>query len=309
MKRFTNILVGVDLSAGDRLVSSELADSTVEAIDRAIWLANLHSARLHFFFSLDIGANTQRSIEENDRVGATVLDAAQQVLGGLVQRAKQTGVAADQVVVFGKSWLEMVRYVLREKCDLVIVGANQHSALERFFIGSTGMNLLHNCPCPVWVTHPLRTESHGTILVGHDLTAVGDLALALGASLAELQQARLRVVHVVEPSIINVAEPLNALAIAGEAARLSAHDHITKQLEKFKLAAAAEIEIVEGIPSVVLQEQIKANNVDLLVMGTLARGGIQGLLIGNTAEQLLPKVPCSVLAVKPDDFQTPVTLE
>lgn len=308
MKRFTNILVGVDLSAGDRLVNDELTDSTVEAINRAIWLAKLSSARLHFFFSLDIGANTQRSIEENDSVGATVLDAAERALGKLVKQAKQAGVTADQMVVFGKSWFEMTRYVLRKKCDLVIVGANQHNALERFFIGSTGMNLLHNCPCPVWVTHPPQAESHGAILVGHDLTAVGDQALELGASLAELQQSHLRVVHVIEPSVINVAEPLSALAIAGETTRLAAHDYITKQLEKLELTGKVEIDIAEGLPSVIIQEQIKAHNIDLLVMGTLARGGIQGLLIGNTAERLLPKVPCSVLAVKPANFQTPVSL-
>ena len=48
--------------------------------------------------------------------------------------------------------------------------------------------------------------------------------------------------------------------------------------------------------------------VGLIVMGTVSRTGVDGLLIGNTAEKILRQVDCSVLAVKPDGFITPVRL-
>lgn len=42
-------------------------------------------------------------------------------------------------------------------------------------------------------------------------------------------------------------------------------------------------------------------------MGTLARGGITGLLMGNTAEQVLDSIQqSSVLTLKPEGFVTPV---
>jgi len=44
-------------------------------------------------------------------------------------------------------------------------------------------------------------------------------------------------------------------------------------------------------------------------MGTMARSGFSRMLIGNTAERLLPQIPCSLLAVKPDDFECLVRLE
>lgn len=43
-----------------------------------------------------------------------------------------------------------------------------------------------------------------------------------------------------------------------------------------------------------------------MVMGTVARTGISGFFIGNTAEKILRNVNCSVLTVKPDSFETPV---
>jgi nucleotide-binding universal stress UspA family protein len=44
-------------------------------------------------------------------------------------------------------------------------------------------------------------------------------------------------------------------------------------------------------------------------MGTVARIGIPGLLIGNTAETILDQLDCSVLAVKPPGFVSPVALD
>jgi len=44
-------------------------------------------------------------------------------------------------------------------------------------------------------------------------------------------------------------------------------------------------------------------------MGTVARTGIQGFIMGNTAENILNQLDCSVLAVKPPGFVTPVTLD
>jgi universal stress protein E len=47
---------------------------------------------------------------------------------------------------------------------------------------------------------------------------------------------------------------------------------------------------------------------DLVVMGTIARTGISGLIIGNTAESILDQLTCSVLAIKPPGFSTPLKL-
>jgi nucleotide-binding universal stress UspA family protein len=58
------------------------------------------------------------------------------------------------------------------------------------------------------------------------------------------------------------------------------------------------------IPELARQLQI-----DCVVMGTVARTGIAGFFIGNTAENILDQLDCSILAVKPPGFVTPVTLE
>jgi universal stress protein E len=54
-------------------------------------------------------------------------------------------------------------------------------------------------------------------------------------------------------------------------------------------------------------KSVKKNNIDLLIMGTLCRTGIEGFFIGNTAEKILNEVSCSLLALKPQGFKSPVS--
>jgi nucleotide-binding universal stress UspA family protein len=62
------------------------------------------------------------------------------------------------------------------------------------------------------------------------------------------------------------------------------------------------------MPRDVLPAFAVSHGVDLVVMGTVCRTGIAGLFIGNTAELVLQQVNCSVLAVKPDGFVSPIAL-
>lgn len=83
--------------------------------------------------------------------------------------------------------------------------------------------------------------------------------------------------------------PLKVLAIR----------HVTESERSIHMAA--------GAPGVVLPRLADRLDDDLIVMGTVGRTGLSGLIMGNTAESILRSVRCSVLAVKPEGFVTPVT--
>ena len=68
----------------------------------------------------------------------------------------------------------------------------------------------------------------------------------------------------------------------------------------------ASIHMVSGEPGVVLPRLAEHLDIGLIVMGTVGRTGLKGLIMGNTAETILRSVRCSVLAVKPAGFVTPV---
>ena len=57
-----------------------------------------------------------------------------------------------------------------------------------------------------------------------------------------------------------------------------------------------------------IPEMVAKKGVDLIVMGTVCRTGLAGFFVGNTAEDILQQVDCSVLALKPEGFVSPVEL-
>jgi len=67
-----------------------------------------------------------------------------------------------------------------------------------------------------------------------------------------------------------------------------------------------KIQLLKGVPGWVISRVAAKTQADLIVMETVARRGIEGFFIGNTAEKILRTVDCSVLAIKPKGFKSPV---
>jgi nucleotide-binding universal stress UspA family protein len=64
--------------------------------------------------------------------------------------------------------------------------------------------------------------------------------------------------------------------------------------------------LIKGQAEDVIPDLAESFEADLVVIGTVGRTGIPGLLIGNTAEEILNSVDCSVVTLKPEGFETPI---
>ena len=236
-----------------------------------------------------------------------------QALDHLVDVAKKRGLAATAKLVSGEGWTEIIREVEQSGHDVVIVGTRNAGVLRRLLFGSTAMRLLHNCPCPVWVTRPeLRPLPHN-ILVTSDFSPVSEITVKLGLAIGELSCATVHVLHAVDYLIDrrwSVGLKYTNMDLYHAHVKAEAYQRLTDQLARVtsgQPAVRVELHIVEGgsIADTAITTFIEQHQVDLLLMGTMARGGAPELSIGNTAERLVTHVPCSMLAIKPDDFMPP----
>jgi len=315
MSEAQNILVGVDLSHGDHLISTDLTESTRAVAEQAIELASRSGARLTFFAAIDLPPHTLEYLEEEDPNALEELGAkADRVLSGLVKTATEKGVKqAIGLHMIGKSWLELVKQVIRGNHDLLMAGTRNRSELTRMFFGSTSLKLLRNCPCPVWVSKPNVTAKTKKILVADDLSPVGARLVRLGAEIAAAEGAELHLLHALEfrwnPADAGKDPKQDEFhqKLCRHAATVFAEHMDCPEVKK--LPIAPEIHLREDLAENAILTAISADQYDLLVMATIARSGLAGFLMGNTAERLLPQVTCSVLAVKPDDFTCPITLD
>ena len=153
MKQFKKILVGIDLSYGDRFVGEELSAPNAEALRRALWLANENNAEVTLLYALDLSEKAQTLLKEEQGLESNVLVDAKRVLSKLEQRSLSTGVKVHSNVVIGKSWMEIIRLVQHDCFDLVVVGTRHLGPTEGF---------------PPWQHWYQTTEKLPLSSLGHD---------------------------------------------------------------------------------------------------------------------------------------------
>jgi nucleotide-binding universal stress UspA family protein len=141
------------------------------------------------------------------------------------------------------------------------------------------------------------------ILAPTDFSDHSRHALKYACELAKRFGAELRLLHVVLPPTMAVT---SGAPLPQEVARpeLGARE----EFGKLEIPDADEIrevarEIQLGTPFVEIVRYAKANDVDLIVMGTHGRTGISHVLIGSVAEKVVRKAPCPVLTVRPEGHQ------
>jgi len=87
------------------------------------------------------------------------------------------------------------------------------------------------------------------------------------------------------------------------------HEKRFKEITSFHEIDDERAHLVAGLTHEelpLIAEKLKA---DVVVMGAVARNRWKRLFIGATAERTLEHLPCDLLIIKPDWFQTPVDME
>jgi universal stress protein E len=225
----------------------------------------------------------------------------------------QPGVEITYETLLGEPDVELIHAVQREDYDLVVVGAGQHNALERLVIGSTAKQLVRKCPSAVWVVKGVQPNAVTTILVAVDLSDVSRRALGEAIWLAERAGARLHVLHVVEcpdipPELLDEKPAKGEYGTLREIINADAHRRLDAFLaDPNDSAVPVERHLCWGRSWEEIVALANRLQVDLVALGSVGRSGLQGMLLGNTAEQVLANCDCDVLTVKSADFISPIT--
>ncbi|MGI9612937.1 MAG: universal stress protein [Acidimicrobiales bacterium] len=218
---------------------------------------------------------------------------------------------AHQLLRSGIPPLTIIEQAIAGRHDLVVVTTDDdrhdHATIKR---------LLRKCPCPVWVIRPTRAKVQRILAAVNPSPAERGLNREiLGSALAmhDLFGGELHVVHTWklqgESTLRNSAflhtppDEVDRLVDEEHEFHSRAFDEL---LEDDGGEAPWQPHLIEGSPAEAIPDLMKRKRINLLVMGTVARTGIAGLLVGNTAEQLIDDVRCSVIAVKPPGFVSPV---
>lgn len=141
-----------------------------------------------------------------------------------------------------------------------------------------------------------------TILVPTDFSDASSAALDYAKSLAGAFGASIHLVHVMEDLLahawsaeVYVASMPNLREEIEKEARERLATMVTDEERR---TLRVETALVAGNPFLEIIRYAKANDVDLIVMGTHGRGAIAHILLGSVAEKVVRKSPCPVLTVR-----------
>jgi len=310
MKRFKNILFYTD--------ESSLGDN---AFIRALRLANSNHARLTV---MDVIPKAELADEVHKRhdidLNQLLIQKRRDEIENLLKPYQTDDLSIDIIVTSGTPLIELIRSVQKEGFDLLIKEANSTEVLREYLFGSFDMHLFRKCPCPIWIDRIHETGNYKNIIAAVDPdnpenADLNRLIMDLATSLAERESAQLHVVHawnIEEEKFLTTGRtliPATELRILTSSKEERHRKALNTLLEAYPLDEdSCQTHLVKDNPAKAISTLSRNLNADLIVMGTVGKNSLPGIIIGNTAEDVLQSTQTSVLAVKPDDFVTPVTI-
>jgi universal stress protein E len=309
MQTFHNIL----------FVSHGIADETA-ALKQALSLARNHKAALK---ALVICPEFPKEMAVyKDKYEASLNEQLQKSIQATreIVKISETEVPIQIEVESGDTpAIRIIRHVLKGAYDLVVKEAEPKEDGKGF--KAMDMELLRKCPCPVWLSRPInkhRNEIQIAVAIdpesmapeSHDLSL---RLLALSRSLADSCNGELNIIscwdYEFEESLRHNAwvkisdEELIKTVMEVQAKHRGALETLVK---KANIDGSLQMHHLRGNPDQIISQYVAKKNIDILVMGTVARTGIPGFIIGNTAENIVQTLGCSLLALKPNGFTSPV---
>ncbi len=321
--------IGTQFSKALFVVNSN-AEIPQKSFEKAMRLSSLSNTHLDIICVLpDLAPlNYSHSNEMLQRIEQASLESVLKKLNQSIEM-NYPDFSGQVHIRFGKEFVEVIRYVVNQGYDLVIKQAENKHWLQSVF-GSNDLHFLRKCPCAVWMIEKDAPEIYKNIGLSIDFSddeVEQDLnhKLALYArQFSELYASNLHLITAFDAGLASFAGAWADNAEEFESSYLRDESNRRQFEAKYLLDSlrapnpeqgAVQHEgieyrshVINGHPQQVIPNIVLQHNIDLLVMGTVARSGLMGVLIGNTAEAILLQVKCSLFSAKPKGFECPISV-
>ena len=305
-----------------------VVDPTTEfqpAMHRAAWLAKNTGAELELlicYYNEYLSGDRLFDSPSLENARGEVIANEEQLLETLAEPLRKDGIVVKTTAVWDHPLYEgVVRRAMDSGADIVFKDTHHHSAVARAMLSNTDWNLIRTCPTLLWLVKPRDIADSPAIVAAidplneHDKpAALDDEILHISKLLSDKVGGSVHAFHSYDPRIAVATATANAYIPVS-----LPFDEIEQQMHEDHQKRFSEITSFHGIgddfahlESGLTHEELPAlaDRVDagLVVMGAVARNRWKRLFIGATAERTLEFLPCDLLIVKPDWFQTPVEL-
>jgi len=216
----------------------------------------------------------------------------------------------------GNAAAEVVAAARVLKADLIVLSNTGRSGLSRMLLGSTAERIVRHAHCPVLTVRrqpsgptmrlllsdqPLYPENPPwrRILVPIDFSLTSLRALQTAIPLARQNDARLVLLHVVEPSPYAAGMEGAVMVMSDKTLVETTKKRLNRIVQQIVPKALASSSLVaRGRAADVIVEVAAEKGIDLIVLSTHGHTGLGRLFMGSTAEGVVRQAKCPVFVVR-----------
>jgi universal stress protein E len=314
MQTISKVLAVVDPTADDQ-----------PALQRAAWFAKQSGAELELlicYYNEYLSGDRLFDSPSLESARNEVMANHEKLLEQFAEPIRESGVVVTTTASWDHPLYEgVVRRAITSGADIVFKDTHHHSAVTRALLSNTDWNMIRTCPTPLWLVKPNDIADASVIVAAIDPmnqndkpAALDDEILNVSKLLGEYVGADVHAFHSYDPRIAVATATANAYIPVSlpfdeiEQQMHEEHQGRFNEITSFHGLADDHAHLVAGLAHEELPQIATELKADVVVMGAVARNRWKRLFIGATAERTLEHLPCDLLIVKPDWFQTPVEM-
>jgi len=291
------------------LFTTDFSQCGLKGLDHALYLSRennadlylLHIIKTHRHDMIEPMQHVTNAEEIYKQLCKNAVDRLHELVTG-----KENGVTIHHEAITGVSVFESIlEFIHTKDIDLIVIGTHGRHGVNRLIMGSVAEKIVRLAPCSVLT---VRCESGGnlketlkTIVVPVDFSEYSRNALKEAVNFANIYNATLHIVHIVEkfdyPSIYKSNEKKPELW--NEDVKKKTYSEIERLVQEFGGdKSKTKIHIEKGQPVRDIIRYCKDVNADLVVIATHGLRGIEYLLMGSVSEKVVRYSECPVLTIK-----------
>lgn len=289
------------------LVPTDGSPEAEYAAHYAVALAGTTGATVHVLSVVDESLYPRGSVLSDDLVQES-LEAAREEAGEAVDRVAEMAAPETNVVTEVRRGVpaETIRsYAADHDVDIVVMGTHGRTGLKRYFIGSVAEEVVRTADAPVLTVRRQTEEPAATdvsrVLVPTDGSDASMAAVDHAIDVAATYDATLHTLYVVDQRALAayydtgpmIGDLIDNLTSVGENATEAVRERASER------EVAVETTVLQGIPPAAIDEYVEENEIDLVVMGTHGRTGVERYLLGSVTERVVRTSEVPVLTVRP----------
>ncbi|WP_121743417.1 universal stress protein [Natronorubrum halophilum] len=274
------------------LVPVDESDPAAAALDHALEIADEWDATVSLLYVADTNESSQT------RLGTEVVDVLEQegeeIVSNARERVAERGVSVTTDIVQGIPHEAIVQYAATHDADLVVMGTHGRDGLERYVLGSVAERVVNRATIPVLTVRAAddvtTSYPYTAVLVPTDGSDHAMAALQRGADVANRNNATVHLLSVLEEPILGLGND-----------RSDRDERVRGLLEEATSTVqnAGVDDVVTAVESGSVPREITSyadsEGIDLIVMGTHGRTGIDQHLLGSITERVLRTASVPVL--------------